>query len=86
MLIIIRNIVPLTSCNMKVLQYDNFAVYIYSDHAPPHCHVRFSDGDELIIALPSFKTLAGGKNLKRNIKELLMENLDFLCTKWDELN
>lgn len=72
---------------MKVLQFDNFSVYIYADHAPPHCHLRFSDGEDIIVSIPGFKTLTGdGKRLKKSIKELLIENIDFLCTKWDEFN
>jgi hypothetical protein len=72
---------------MKVLQFDNFAVYIYADHAPPHCHLRFSDGADMIVSLPNLNSLTGdGKRLKKVVKELLIENIDFLCTKWDELN
>jgi len=41
----------------------------------------------MIVSIPGFKTLTGdGKRLKKNIKEILLENIDFLCTKWDELN
>ena len=72
---------------MKVLQFDSFSVYIYADHAPPHCHLRFNDGADMIVSLPNLKSLAGDrKRVKKNVKELLIENIDFLCTKWDELN
>jgi len=72
---------------MKVLQFNNFSVHVYTDYAPPHCHLRFIDGDDIIVSLPEFKMLTGdGKRLKKAIKELLIENIDFLCTKWDEVN
>lgn len=72
---------------MKVLQFDNFSIYIYPDHAPPHCHLRFTNGVDMIVSLPNLKSLTGdGLKLKRSVKQLLIENIDFLCTKWDELN
>lgn len=70
---------------MRVLKQDNFKVYIYTDHNPPHCHVLFSDGNSMVLSLPFLEPLYGGQ-LKREIKGILLENLDLLCEKWDELN
>ncbi|MDA9554647.1 DUF4160 domain-containing protein [Pelobium sp.] len=71
---------------MKVLQLENFTVHIYSSHPPPHCHLKFNDGEEILVALPTIKKIAGEKTLTKEIKNCLLENIDFICTKLDEFN
>lgn len=72
---------------MLVLEFNKFEVHMYSHHAPPHFHLRFIEADDLVLSLPNLKILAGDKKeLQEYMKELLIDNIDFLCTKWDELN
>jgi len=72
---------------MEILKFDRFSIVIYGGVAPPHCHIRFPQGDDVIISLPTFSALAGDRTLiTSEIKKQLFENIDFICNKWDELN
>lgn len=71
---------------MKVLQWNNFSVHLYSNHPPPHCYIRFSDGEEILVSVPTFKKIAGERVLTEEIKVYLSEHLDFICNKLDEFN
>nr|WP_262921422.1 DUF4160 domain-containing protein [Maribellus maritimus] len=71
---------------MKIIERDNFKIYIYvDDHYPPHCHVRWSDEVESIIALPTLDLLYG-KRITKKLKSLLYEELDALIDAWDKYN
>lgn len=71
---------------MPFVESDNFSVYVYDeDHPPPHCHVRFSNGKELVVTLPLLKPLHGGK-LDKRVRRVLSENLDQLVSEWERLN
>lgn len=70
---------------MKVLKGPNFDIYVYKDHAPPHCHVRFRNGKEVVVKLFTLEPLYGEK-VSKAIKKCITDNLDFLFNKWDELN
>ncbi|MBB5624104.1 hypothetical protein HDE69_005201 [Pedobacter cryoconitis] len=71
---------------MQVLSTDKFTVHIFTDHPPPHCHVRFMDGEEILVTVPSFKKIAGEKTLTKEIKDCLLDNIDYICMKMDEFN
>lgn len=64
--------------NFRILIYDN-------DHPPPHCHIRRSDGTETRVAIPSLKILTGCA-LSKTEKATLLDQIDELCDKFDELN
>jgi len=70
---------------MKIIEGDNYCVYVYIDHPPPHCHVRHSNGDESRVGLPLLNLLSGPK-LNKKIHNDLIEKIDFLSDKWEELN
>lgn len=71
---------------MKIIQEDNFSIYIYkNDHPPPHCHVILSDETEIVIKLPAIKPMYS-KKITRKIKEVVYQNLELLCKEWDKSN
>jgi hypothetical protein len=70
---------------MKIIDGDNFSVYVYIDHPPPHCHVRHGDGSESIIGLPLLNLITGVK-FNKKIHNELISNLDTIIEKWEELN
>jgi hypothetical protein len=68
---------------MRVLDSECFAVYIYDDeHPPPHCHLIFNNGDEVVVGLPMLDAWYG-KALKKRVRKVLEENLDQLADAWD---
>jgi hypothetical protein len=68
---------------MRVLDSDCFAVYIYDDeHPPPHCHLIFSDGEEVVVGLP-FLNVWYGKSIRRKVRQYLEENIDLLVDIWE---
>jgi hypothetical protein len=70
---------------MKICEDGKYKIYVYhKDHNPPHCHVR-TNGRDIVVYLPSLERL-DDKALKRDLKELLLENLDLLIDKWEEFN
>jgi hypothetical protein len=71
---------------MPFIESDNFGVYVYDrDHPPPHCHVRFFNGEEVVITLPLLNVLHGGK-LEKKVRKVLLEHLDELVEEWDRIN
>ena len=69
---------------MKIADDGRYKVYIYAnDHNPPHCHVICSDGEEQLITIPDLKVLIGA-DLNRQVKNLLIENLEKMIIIWDE--
>ena len=73
-------------CIMKVIEGDNYDVYIYpNDHPPPHCHIRYCDEEESVVGLPLLNHLNGVKVIRKVHKELI-NNIILLSEKWEELN
>jgi hypothetical protein len=48
--------------------------------------VRWTDGTDLEVTLPSLSRIAGEKVLTRAEKELIAEHVDEIIAKWQELN
>jgi len=72
---------------MQILVFNQFSVYIYAGQVPPpHCHLRFYDGNDILLSIPNFKVLGGENTLDEDIINILLDNLDYICNKWDELN
>lgn len=68
---------------MRVIDADGFAVYIYDDeHPPPHCHVIYANGDEIVVGLPFLDVWFGG-SIKKKVRKCLEDNLDLLLDTWD---
>jgi hypothetical protein len=63
-------------------------VYVYDEagqpHHLPHCNVRWPDGDTQ-VALPSLEVIIGDP-LPLLAWQLLQDELERICAKWDELN
>ncbi|WP_328822769.1 DUF4160 domain-containing protein [Pseudomonas sp. S31] len=63
-----------------------------NDHAPPHFHVRLSDGRQALIAIGDFSVLTGfggSRVSKRELSEAIewaSQNGPQLLAKWKELN
>ncbi|WP_205300606.1 DUF4160 domain-containing protein [Pantoea sp. Ap-967] len=63
-----------------------------NDHAPPHFHVRLSDGRQALIAIEDLSLLTGFGGSRVSMRELgeAMEWASFnrpqLLAKWKELN
>jgi hypothetical protein len=74
---------------VRVFSEGGVSVYVYIEsnqpHKLPHCQVRFSDGSNSQVALPTLALLAG-RSLPRAIRDLLEQRLDELCDAWDRLN
>lgn len=71
---------------MRVIKRESFSIYVYAeDHAPPHCHVRFKDKKELSIILPTITGMYGAK-IPKEVKKVIMDNIDALSDMWEELN
>ncbi len=73
---------------MRVLEHGVYRVYIYPNdcqtHHLPHCHVRRKNEDEAVVILPTMEVLFG--EINNDLLQVLLDNLDYLCNKWDELN
>lgn len=68
---------------MRVFTIENCSVYIYDDdHPPPHCHVRFKGGEEIVVGLPLLNPWYG-KALDRNTRGILEEHLEKLVEVWE---
>lgn len=84
-----RTDVEKTSEMPKILKYQKYEIYIYSEssgkHHLPHCHVHYSDGD-IIVSLPSLEVIIGNESLSKVLKKYLISNLEVLCGAWDEFN
>ena len=72
---------------MRVLAGTNYIIYVYpEDHAPPHCHVRYSDnGIESLVDLYLFDVIEG-RAITRKIRAHLKANQELLITSWERLN
>lgn len=70
---------------MKVVHGAKFSIYVYRDHPPPHCHVRFNDGSDISVDIPLMNPRYGA-SLTREVREAILENLDDICETWDTLN
>ena len=70
---------------MKVFDGSNFKVYVYKDHYPPHCHVVFSDGSEIVVDLLNLEPMYGGK-LDKKMRKTLLNNFKVLMDVWQQLN
>lgn len=73
---------------VRVAHRGRFTVYVYNEvgqpHHLPHCDVRWGDGDTQ-VALPSLLIIVGDP-LPAEALALLHDELESICTKWDELN
>lgn len=72
---------------MRVLLEANYTIYVYSeDHAPPHCHVRYTDnGMESLVDLYLLEVMEGRPITKR-IRTNLLSNQELLINIWEQLN
>ncbi len=69
---------------MRIVDSDGFSVYIYDhEHPPPHCHVKFNNGEEVVVGLPLLDVWFG-KSIKKRVRKCLEQNLDLLTDTWDE--
>jgi hypothetical protein len=55
-------------------------------HHAPHCHVDLGDGNVVVLALPTLMLLAGSGRVPRDLREHLVENIDLLAERWEQLN
>ena len=74
---------------MQVLKYEGYKIYIYPDdcqqHHLPHCHVRHNNSEETVVSLPELKVIIG-HGINRKLHQYLIDNLDYLCNRLEELN
>jgi hypothetical protein len=74
---------------VRVFSEGGVSVYVYVEtnqpHKLPHRQVRFSDGSNSQVALPTLSLLAG-RSVPRAVRELLVLRLDEICNAWDHLN
>lgn len=73
---------------VRVASRGKFHVYVYDETGQPHnlahCDVRWADGDTQ-VALPSLEIIVGDP-LPALAWQLLRDELEGICAKWDELN
>jgi hypothetical protein len=55
-----------------------------NEHPYPHCHVRWKDGTESYVLIPSLQVLFG-KKLTKAVEKMLLDNLDALCDEFDRI-
>lgn len=73
-------------CKMKIVESDNFNVYVFpNDHPPPHCHIIYNDGSEVCVGIIFIDSLYGAK-ISRKVRNVIINNIDKLADAWDELN
>jgi hypothetical protein len=72
---------------VRIITKNTYSIYVYpEDHPPPHCHIRYRDkGPESVIGLPILNLLIG-RQITKQIKDVLISNLDKLIKAWQELN
>lgn len=72
---------------MKVIVGNQFNVYVYpEDHAPPHCHIRYTDNKtESVLGIPLLNHIAG-RPVDKGIKDELSKHLKKLLEAWEILN
>ncbi len=74
---------------MRVATHGNISVYVYSEigerHKMPHCHVRMTNGEETVVALPTIEIIVGA-DLSRETMDFLVERLEQICDAWNHIN
>lgn len=71
---------------MKVVESDNFNVYVFpNEHPPPHCHIIYNDETEVCVGIIFIDSLYGAK-ISRKVRKVIIENIDELADAWDKLN
>jgi len=72
----------------RVFTIGAFVVYVYAErgnpHKQPHCHVN-GKGTSTVVAIRTLTVLAGPK-LPRNVRQALLDGLDELIARWEQLN
>jgi Domain of unknown function (DUF4160) len=72
----------------EILRKDGFVVCIYcelgSPHHLPHCHVRWGD-QAAVVSLVTLRFIAGD-DIPPSGVQILVENIDLLLEKWEQLN
>ena len=69
---------------MRIATGSNCSIHIYPrDHPPPHCHVRFSDGTEVLVDLPLIQ-VRFGKEISDEVRRLIEDKLDTICDLFDQ--
>jgi hypothetical protein len=64
----------------------NFSIHVWgNDHPPPHCHVKFKDGTEVCVIIPSIEPMYGA-SINNEVKTAIMEHIDELADLWDKCN
>lgn len=59
-----------------------------NEHAPPHFHLEFTDGDRCSIAIETLEILAGTVTPAKKTTEAMKwasENQALLLAKWEEI-
>ena len=80
------------NASMPTIQrFSNCKIRMYAaDHLPPHFHVCFSDGREVLVEICSLKPLQVNRRVRaRELESALAwasDNQDVLEAKWRELN
>ena len=71
---------------MKIAGNSKFNLYIYAkDHPPPHCHVRYSNGEDVSVDIPTIEPRFGA-TISAEVFTEIEKYLDDLCNAWDQLN
>lgn len=67
---------------------DGFVVCIYCErggqHHLPHCHVRWADR-EAVVSITTARLIVGDA-IPAGAIQVLVENVDLLVKRWEELN
>lgn len=70
------------------VDFEKYSVYVYYEggqpHHLPHCQVRWPGGN-CQLELPTLRLIAG-PDVPRSVKEFILEHLDEVIAKWNELN
>ena len=71
---------------MKVTENGRFGVYVYAnEHPPPHCHLRYGNGDDISVLLPTMVPMYGAVIDKKD-KEFLVKNIKIITDAWEKYN
>lgn len=72
-----------------IARFSQSTVNMYAgDHLPPHFHVRMNDGREALVVISTMNVLRGAipaRELAESLK-WARANIEFLDSKWKELN
>lgn len=67
-----------------IIKERDFAIYVqFSDHPPPHCHVRRGGEEIAVVSLLTLEPLFSWQRLPRYIRDVMAEQIDEL---WDAFN